>query len=583
MVVWCAAKTSVPFENRPSRSPLFGLPAPAQASAPKRTSATPSDVGNLARDDRQTCLANAEKLRGRSETEQYASGMTLRVLLVEDSPSDAALLRAQLDTLDVDFNVEWVPTFEEGYARAATADCALVDLTLPDVRGLESIVGLAEAAPELPVIVLTGIGDEAGGIEAVRLGAQDYLLKDDITAGDLSRAIRYAVERKGAAAELVALASELSERTRLLALSNNTIFDESPTGMVQLGADARILIANKAMAALAGSTQDELVGRSVIDLLGPRHGNGIVSAVTDVLVSGEPHRRDALLSRADGSTRLTTLQLSRLTMDASGSFVVLMTVDDITAGSSAMLRQAHDQKLDELSRLASGLAHEIRSPLQYVTTSLDFARSTIGDLLGADQGDTRRAELDEALGEVSEGIGRIGEIVKGMTILSQRSGTEREVQDLNDVLPFPLAVARGQAPAGTVFDVTTGDVPLVAFSLGLLQQVVLNLLVNGVHAIEDRAADQARFAGRLDVETGHDDQSAWIRVTDNGLGMDSALVQQAMEPFFTTKVEGRGTGQGLALVQEIMDQHGGRLELESSEAKGTTATVLLPRKGENAR
>lgn len=540
-------------------------------------------MGNLARDDRQTCLANAEKLRGRSETEQYASGMTLRVLLVEDSPSDAALLRAQLDTLDVDFNVEWVPTFEEGYARAATADCALVDLTLPDVRGLESIVGLAEAAPELPVIVLTGIGDEAGGIEAVRLGAQDYLLKDDITAGDLSRAIRYAVERKGAAAELVALASELSERTRLLALSNNTIFDESPTGMVQLGADARILIANKAMAALAGSTQDELVGRSVIDLLGPRHGNGIVSAVTDVLVSGEPHRRDALLSRADGSTRLTTLQLSRLTMDASGSFVVLMTVDDITAGSSAMLRQAHDQKLDELSRLASGLAHEIRSPLQYVTTSLDFARSTIGDLLGADQGDTRRAELDEALGEVSEGIGRIGEIVKGMTILSQRSGTEREVQDLNDVLPFPLAVARGQAPAGTVFDVTTGDVPLVAFSLGLLQQVVLNLLVNGVHAIEDRAADQARFAGRLDVETGHDDQSAWIRVTDNGLGMDSALVQQAMEPFFTTKVEGRGTGQGLALVQEIMDQHGGRLELESSEAKGTTATVLLPRKGENAR
>ncbi|MFV2039211.1 MAG: nitrogen regulation protein NR(II), partial [Acidimicrobiales bacterium] len=388
------------------------------------------------------------------------------------------------------------------------------------------------------------------------------------------------VERKLPEPERLALTKELAERSRELALSTNTIFDESLTGMVQLAADARILIANRAMASLVGSTRDELVGKSVLDLFGPTDGVALVSAVTDVLAAGEPHRSDALLVGADGSTRLTALQLSRLTMDATGSPVVLLTANDITAGSSAMLRHAHDQKLEELGRLAAGLAHEIRSPLQYLTTSIDFARSAVKELLdhqAPERDPELRRELDESLTEVAEGAARISQIVKGMNILSHRTSNDIGDHDVRDALKFPLAVARGQAPAGTEFVVDLGDVPLVACGLGLMQQVVLNLLVNAIDAIDDRLRDVPRHTGKIVVATSFDQSWVKIAVRDNGVGMDADVMAQAMEPFFTTKAEGRGTGQGLSLVRDIMSQHGGTVNLESTVDQGTTATVHLPR------
>lgn len=256
------------------------------------------------------------------------------------------------------------------------------------------------------------------------------------------------------------------------------------------------------------------------------------------------------------------------------------TADDITDGSSAMLRQAHDQKLDELSRLASGLAHEIRSPLQYVTTSVGFAQSALAELYRAEAGPRRdelRNDIDEALAEVADGVERIAEIVDGMTVAAPGSAAEWETHDINDVLRFPLAVARGQAPAGTVFDVIEGEVAPVAFSMGLLQQAVLNLLVNAVHAIEDRAKTHRRLGGRIEVSTEADDDWVRLHVTDNGVGMSPHVMARASEPFYTTKTTGRGTGQGLALVRDIVQQHAGTVTIESEEDIGTTVTIWLPR------
>ncbi len=350
--------------------------------------------------------------------------------------------------------------------------------------------------------------------------------------------------------------------------------------MVQLEADATVLLANGAMARLVGTNAEELVGSSITDMFGPRHASGLVSAVAEVIQAGTPQRRDALLVRSDGSTRLTTLQLSRPSVHDGSDPVVLLAAHDITADSRAMLRQAHDQKLDELSQLAAGVAHEIRSPLQYVTTSIDFARTAVKELLGGvDPGPDAelRSDLDESLTEVAEGVARISQIVKGMNVLSHRTGDDVEDHDVRDALRFPLAVARGQAPADTDFEVELGDVPLVACSLGLVQQVVLNLLVNAIHAIEDRPSGAPRPAGRIVVATSYDGNWVTISVSDNGTGMDGTVLAQAMEPFFTTKAQGRGTGQGLSLVRDIMAQHDGTVAIESTVGEGTTVTAYLPR------
>jgi PAS domain S-box-containing protein len=504
---------------------------------------------------------------------------SVRVLLIEDSPSAAALFQAQLALRDGDIEVEWVPSLADARARVSEADCTLLDLTLSDGQGLEAVDGITDAAPDMPVIVLTGLDDEAGGLEAVRRGAQDYLVKDDIKGRDLGRAIRYAIERKNAETNLVALADQLEERTRALAVSNSTIFNDSYTAMVQLSPSGLVISANRAMAFLLGAPGADLSARSVTDLFTQPDGAELANIVTDVFDTGIPHRRDALLVRDDGSTRLTALQLSRLTMGDSDHDVILVTVGDITAGSRAMLRQANDQKLAELGRLAAGIAHEIRSPMQYVTTSVEFVRTSIDEILvgkrSLDNNETR-TDLRESLDEVADGIGRINEIVKGMNVLAHTGGSDMDHHDLNDALDFPLTVVRGQAPSDTEFAVTRGDLSPVRIRLGLMQQLLLNLLVNSIHAIEDRVALNPRSTGRIEVETATDADWVTVRVTDNGVGMSPDVLSHAMEPFFTTKSEGRGTGQGLAMVRDIAIQHNGHVTMGSSVEDGTSITVRLP-------
>ncbi len=365
-----------------------------------------------------------------------------------------------------------------------------------------------------------------------------------------------------------------------LALSSDAVFDESPIGMVQLDAGGRILAANRAFAALAGAQASSLTRRPLADLFGPGHADAIHSAMADAVEHGTPQRLDALLLRVDGASRLTTIELTTLSSDAGGLPVVLAAAHDITAGRSAAVRQVHDQKLDELGRLAAGLAHEIRSPLQYLMTSIDFARSAVRELLDGPPAPAHcelRADLEEAMAEIAEGAARIDQIVQGMNVLSHRTGNTPADHDVRDALKFPLAVARGQAPAGTELTVVLGDVPPVRCSLGLIQQVILNLLVNAVHAVEDRPADPPRPPGRVEVATSYD--ADWVRivVADNGVGMSPDVRTRAPEPFFTTKGEGRGTGQGLSLVHDIVAQHGGRVEIQSEPGEGTTVTVALPR------
>lgn len=497
----------------------------------------------------------------------------VRVLLVEDSPSDAALFKAQLEAgPDADFDVEWVPTYAEGRDRIADADCTILDLTLPDSEGLSSVTGLAEVAPDMPVIVLTGFQEESGGVEAVRLGAQDYLVKDNIQPQQLGRAVRHAIERKTAQAELRALTAELAERNQRLASSNSTIFDQSLTGMMQITSDAKVMVANRAMGQLVGRDADALRGRQIDELFGALDGPSIVEAIAEVFSTGSPWGREALLLRADGSTRLATVQLSPLTMDEAGTPIVLMMANDITAESSAMLREANDQKLAELGRLAGGLAHEIRSPLQYVTTSMDWVRTSVGRILAGERlPDDDVADLHESIEEVVDGIGRISEIVRGMNTLAHRASSDMRFQDINDVLDFPLAVARGQAPADVRFEVSRGEAPACMFGLGLIQQALLNLLVNAVQAIED--ADRP---GIVAVATGTEDRWVTVMVSDNGVGMDAATLDRALEPFFTTKPAGRGTGQGLSLVREIMSQHDGHVTMASEPGRGTAAKLWLP-------
>lgn len=138
----------------------------------------------------------------------------LRILLVEDSPSDAALLDAQLADCPEPVAVVHAETLQQAVALTAQGvfDAILLDLTLPDCQGLETVVRARVVWPGLPIVVLTGAQDEELGFEAVRLGLQDYLVKGQAGGAMISRALRYAVERKRAENEILRMKNELEQR-----------------------------------------------------------------------------------------------------------------------------------------------------------------------------------------------------------------------------------------------------------------------------------------------------------------------------------------------------------------------------------
>jgi PAS domain S-box-containing protein len=186
----------------------------------------------------------------------------IKVLLVEDSPTDARLLLHELKGMQgALFEVTWVELLSDALAKIhnTSFDVALLDLTLPDSSGMATFTRILESSPLLPVVVLTGMADESVGVEAIRHGVQDYLVKGDADGKTVARAIRYAVERKSAEDAL----RQSDARFRQLA--------EAASEGLLIHDNGQILDVNSPLAEILGYTIAELHGKSFYDFINPRH------------------------------------------------------------------------------------------------------------------------------------------------------------------------------------------------------------------------------------------------------------------------------------------------------------------------
>jgi signal transduction histidine kinase len=245
------------------------------------------------------------------------------------------------------------------------------------------------------------------------------------------------------------------------------------------------------------------------------------------------------------------------------------------------LRQA--QKLEAVGQLASGIAHEINTPIQYVGDSLYFLREAFRDVMrlaeraadtGNDELDTLKVEVPEAFERTADGIRQVASIVKAMKTFAHTS-LEKEPLDVNAAIHNTLTVSRNEYKYVADVEVTLADIPDVSCNAGGIRQVLLNLIVNAAHAIADVVAgSDAR--GKICVHTEQRGQHVRISVSDTGGGIPEAIRDRIFEPFFTTKEPGRGSGQGLAICQSLIKQHAGKLWFETELGAGTTFFVELP-------
>jgi signal transduction histidine kinase len=267
------------------------------------------------------------------------------------------------------------------------------------------------------------------------------------------------------------------------------------------------------------------------------------------------------------------------------------------------LRQT--DKLRAVGQLASGIAHEINTPIQFAGDSVHFLRGAFNDLVeltrkgetlaqaveaGADSGPALAAyksavteadpdylleELPKAFEQTVEGLKRVAQIVMAMKEFGRPDQREKILADINRCVHSTLTVAHNELKYAADIQLELADLRPVPCYPGQLSQVILNLLVNAAHAVSDRFGEGGR--GRICVRTWQEPDGVVVSVSDNGTGIAEELRERVFEPFFTTKSLGRGTGQGLAISRSIVvEKHGGALTFDSRVGQGTTFYVRLP-------
>ncbi len=270
------------------------------------------------------------------------------------------------------------------------------------------------------------------------------------------------------------------------------------------------------------------------------------------------------------------------------------------------LRQAH--KMEAIGQLAAGIAHEINTPIQYVSDNAVFLRESwtvlerivsvaarvhdewrLGTLSVKTRDDLDKCfadsdvdylanEIPRAIDETFEGARQVARIVRAMNEFAHPASANKCACDLNHAIENTVTFSRNAwkyvARMETSLEKT---MPLVPCRLDQINQVMLNLIVNAAHSIGEAIGDGANGLGTIRIETSHAAGWATIKVSDTGMGIPEEVRSRVFAPFFTTKQLGKGTGQGLSMARVVVEQqHGGKLWFESEVGQGTSFFIRLP-------
>lgn len=388
-------------------------------------------------------------------------------------------------------------------------------------------------------------------------------------------------------------------RAQLLAL-----VECAPSFILMVGLDGRIQFINRVG---HGLRVEDLLGTPWLGLVPPEDRARVEAIFETVVRTGAPQTYEVQV-RPGGSSAWFGNHMGAL---REGDMVVGVVIisNDITEIKRAQSESLAAQRLAAVGTLAAGVAHEINTPIQFVSDSMHFLNTAATDMFGlvdkyqathraiaegAAQGEVERlmtaaiageadADLDylrehvpKAFERCGDGLMRAATIVRALKEFAHPGKGQAAPTDLNRAIGNTLAIARNEFRFVADLETNYGDLPPVLCVIADINQVVLNLVVNAAHAIGDAVAGTDR-RGVLGVRTRCDDGFAFIEVSDTGLGIPLAIREQIFDPFFTTKEPGKGTGQGLALAWTVVrDKHRGEISFETAVGKGTTFTIRLP-------
>jgi signal transduction histidine kinase len=341
------------------------------------------------------------------------------------------------------------------------------------------------------------------------------------------------------------------------------ILELLPDGVVMLRPDERIRAANQGLARMSGRSLLALENRPIGELLS---------------WSSEADEFDEVDCELIGTTgRRVPVSVSASALrDRRGNVLGrVLVVRDLREVADLRRRLVTSARLAAVGELAAGIAHEINNPLAFIRSNLSQFEKLWKEVR-EELDSSGRAKLlshvlqdiEELVGDSLEGVDRAAEIVRGVKSFAHAGSEKRELANLNQLLDDVLRVASPQLRSRAQVETIYTDIPLIPCSPQQLRQVFLNLVLNASQALAG--------SGTIRILTRPIDGGVAVFVEDDGPGIAPDIIDRIFDPFFTTKPVGEGTGLGLGIAYQIIEQHGGKITVESSPGAGARFCVHLP-------
>lgn len=375
---------------------------------------------------------------------------------------------------------------------------------------------------------------------------------------------------------VVPLASHLAVALRTLKLQDDAIglrdyqarLLESANALI-LGIDRawRITVCNRALLELTGFAREQVLGRDVRDFLPSEQRHHLTSAFGAAL-TGQHHSAVTvpLPTRTQGLVR-TVWSIAPVGRAGApgGPIEAVVAIGQDQSKLEALQQQViRAERLATLGELAAGVVHELNNPLTSVTVYADYLVRKL-EAQGADANDV------EKLRRIGASAQRILRFTRDLVQYARPSGRDLEPVDLSGVVRQSVSICEHLVERGGISLTVEVDpeLPVIQAVAGQLEQVLINLITNAVHAVEN--------GGQVVVRARpHDASHVLIEVADSGPGVPEGERDKIFEPFFTTKPDGKGTGLGLSIVRNIIEQHRGEISVTRSDLAGAAFRIVLP-------
>jgi len=475
----------------------------------------------------------------------------VRILIIDDDEDDYFITSEYLKMIqEYQLQIDWCFRFNDAvqHLHDRSYEMYFVDYRLGAKTGLDFLKEAVRLGVEEPIVLLTGKGNKDVDIEAMQMGATDYLVKTELTTDKLERCIRYALERT---AYLKALRANEKKYRSIFELSKDAVFI----------ADAALAFRdmNVATSSLLGFEKEELTsGLTVYDLIQDDSDRALLQK----RLQGDGEVNDLEIDfKTKTGERKTCIFSVTATADGpqSGSYYQGL-MHDITNLKRAEKANLQIEKLGATGRLVRTLAHEVRNPLNNINMSVE-------QLLQVPDGTVEDSPL--FLDIIQRNSKRIGDIITELLDTSRPTDLVFDRCSLQAIMDESISEAIDRITLQHVnMQIRYANEPChIMANKEKLKIAFLNIIINAVEAVES-------MTGELNVSIDTVKDSHVVTIRDNGCGIPEENVSRLFEPYFTSKRNGMGLG--LAATLNILQSHKATVDVTSALKQGTTFIITFP-------